>query len=361
MAELLKADKVRVRFRTAGLMRALIDRIEDPFIDAVLHVSFSLKAGETFGLVGESGSGKTTLGRAIIGLVKAQEGSIQYEGRELVGLSDRQFRSVRRNIAMMFQDPVASLSPRKTVRASIIEPFRIHGMSDRDLRKEARRLLNLVGLHEGFMGAYPHQLSGGQARRVGVARALALEPKVIIADEPTAGLDVSVQGEILNLMNRLQRELGLSYLIITHNLPVVRHVSDKLAIMYLGRFVEQGTTKEIFERPAHPYTLGLLAAVPEPDPDKRRDKLELQGEIPSLMRRPKGCEFHTRCPFMQQKCLDEAPAYREVAPGHWASCHFPFPDPADAKAVSKGAMPSGNTGRHEGYVSPVDKGAVFGS
>ena len=336
---ILTVKDLRVRFRTAGLVKALVNRIEDPFIDAVMKVSFSLGRGETFGLVGESGSGKTTLGRAIIGLVRAQEGSINYDGSELIGLGDKQYRSIRRNIAMMFQDPVASLSPRKTVRASITEPFRIHKMGVANLGEEARRLLDLVGLHQGFMGAYPHQLSGGQARRVGVARALALEPKVIIADEPTAGLDVSVQGEILNLMNRLQRELGLSYLIITHNLPVVRHVSDKLAIMYLGRFVEQGTTKEIFERPAHPYTLGLLAAVPEPDPDKRRDKLELQGEIPSLMRRPSGCEFHTRCPFVQKKCLEVAPKYEEVAPGHWASCHFPFPDPADAKAVGPGAMP----------------------
>jgi len=345
---ILTVKDLRVRFRTAGLVKALIDRIEDPFIDAVMKVSFDLGRGETFGLVGESGSGKTTLGRAIIGLVRAQEGSIEYDGNELIGLSDSQFRDIRRNIAMMFQDPVASLSPRKTVRASITEPFRIHNMSDRNLGEEARRLLDLVGLHPGFAGAYPHQLSGGQARRVGVARALALEPKVIIADEPTAGLDVSVQGEILNLMNRLQSELGLSYLIITHNLPVVRHVSDKLAIMYLGRFVELGTTKEIFEKPAHPYTLGLLAAVPEPDPDKRRDKLELQGEIPSLMRRPDGCEFDTRCPFAQKKCLEVAPKYEEVAPGHWASCHFPFPDPANARAVGKGAMAG------EGNIPHVD-------
>ncbi|MBT5435390.1 MAG: ABC transporter ATP-binding protein [Rhodospirillaceae bacterium] len=339
MPDLLNADKVRVRFRTSGLVQTLMKGLDDPFIDAVMHVSFSLQAGETFGLVGESGSGKTTLGRAIIGLVQAQEGSIKFQGDELIGLKDKQYKEFRREIAMMFQDPIASLSPRKTVRYSITEPFRIHGVTGKDLGEEARRLLRLVGLHEGFMGAYPHQLSGGQARRVGVARALALEPKVIIADEPTAGLDVSVQGEILNLMNRLQREMGLSYLIITHNLPVVRHVSDRLAIMYLGRFVETGTTKEIFERPAHPYTLGLLAAVPEPDPDKRRDKLELEGEIPSLMNRPKGCEFHTRCPFAQAKCLAEAPEYKEVSPGHWASCHFPFPDPADAKAVGIRAMP----------------------
>ncbi len=334
MTEILRVDDLRVRFRIAGLVKAIIKGISDPYIDAVMRVSFSLDEGQTFGLVGESGSGKTTLGRAIIGLVESQEGRIRFDSQELVGLDESTYRSVRRHIAMMFQDPVASLSPRKTVRAIITEPFRIHNISERDMERDARRLLDLVGLHAGFLGAYPHQLSGGQARRVGVARALALEPRVIIADEPTAGLDVSVQGEILNLMNRLQSELGLSYLIITHNLPVVRHVSDRLAIMYLGRFVETGSTGDIFARPAHPYTLGLLAAVPEPDPDKRRDKLELEGEIPSLMNRPSGCEFHTRCPFARDICREVAPAYTEVEKDRWTSCHFPFPDPADMRPVN---------------------------
>jgi oligopeptide/dipeptide ABC transporter ATP-binding protein len=331
MAVLLEVEHMRVRFRIAGLIKSIVGRIDDPHIDAVMDVSFHLNKGETFGLVGESGSGKTTLGRAIIGLVKAQEGSIRFEGQELVGLSGGAFKQIRRNIAMMFQDPVASLSPRKKVRSQLVEPFKIHGIKGKDLGEEARRLLRLVGLHEGYSGAYPHQLSGGQARRVGVARALALSPKMIIADEPTAGLDVSVQGEILNLMNRLQDELGLSYLVITHNLPVVRHISDRLAIMYLGRFVETGPTDEIFAEPAHPYTLGLLAAVPEPDPDKKRTEVELKGEVPSLRRRPSGCEFNTRCPFAQAKCREVAPAYVEIRPGRWTSCHFPFPDPDDAK------------------------------
>ena len=217
MPELLNVDGLRVRFRTAGVVKSLIQRLDDPHIDAVMQVSFSLNEGETFGLVGESGSGKTTLGRAIIGLVEMAEGSITFDGTELRGLDDARLRVIRRHVAMMFQDPVASLSPRKTVRNIITEPFHIHRIPGRQSGRDARKLLNLVGLHEGFLGAYPHQLSGGQARRVGVARALALEPRLIIADEPTAGLDVSVQGEILNLMNRLQRELGLSYLIITHN------------------------------------------------------------------------------------------------------------------------------------------------
>lgn len=339
MSELLRVTGARVRFRVASPLQALLRGIADPYIDAVLDVSFTLGAGETFGLVGESGSGKTTLGRTIVGLVRPQAGSVTYRGRELVGLSGRQLRPIRRDITMMFQDPVASLSPRKNVRATLVEPFRVHGIGGRDLDREAVRLLSLVGLHQGFLDAYPHQLSGGQARRVGVARALALEPKIIVADEPTAGLDVSVQGEILNLLNRLQRDIGLSYLIITHNLPVVRHVSDRLAIMYLGRFVETGTTLEIFRQPAHPYTLGLLAAVPEPDPDRRRQRLELKGEIPSLLRRPGGCEFHTRCPFVKPRCLAEAPAYREVAPGRWTSCHFPFPVGVDPTPIISNRQP----------------------
>lgn len=325
MPELLTARNVRVRFRTLGAVRAMLARDTDPFIDAVMQVSFSLATGETLGLVGESGSGKTTLGRTIIGLAAAHSGSITFEGRELIGLPSRAYKAIRRDVAMMFQDPVASLSPRKTVRNLIIEPVKIHGIKDREYNQEANRLLDMVSLNSSYKSAYPHQLSGGQARRVGVARALALNPKVIIADEPTAGLDVSVQGEILNLMKRLQKELGLSYLVITHNLPVVRHLSGRLAIMYLGRFVEMGRTADIFRRPAHPYTLGLLTAVPQPDPDKRREKLELEGEIPSLRNRPTGCEFHTRCPFAQPVCRQTPPVYQEVAPGRFTSCHFPFP------------------------------------
>ncbi len=275
-------------------------------------------------MVGESGSGKTTLARAVLGLVPVHSGSITVAGRELVGLRESEYRSVRRQLGMMFQDPVASLSPRKNVRGLLIEPFHIHGIKDVDTETEARRLLSIVGLHEGFLAAYAHQLSGGQARRVGVARTLALKPKLILADEPTAGLDVSVQGEILNLMNELQQQFGLSYLIVTHNLPVIRHVSDRLAIMYLGRLVEQGPTRSVFARPAHPYTQALVAAVPQPDPDKRRDELELKGEIPSLRRRPSGCEFHTRCVHAQDRCRVEAPGPTPLPDGREVRCHFPL-------------------------------------
>jgi len=225
---------------------------------------------------------------------------------------------------MMFQDPVGCLSPRRTVRSLILEPFKIHRIGHKNWTTETKRLLEMVGLSDSFSGRYPHQLSGGQARRVGVARALALSPKLIIADEPTAGLDVSVQGEVLNLLAKLQADLGVSFLIITHNLSVVRHISDRMAIMYLGRFVEQGITDEIFYHPRHPYTHALLSANPNPDPDDLKEQVELKGEIPSLMNRPRGCEFHPRCPCVQDRCRSEAPPLETVAPGHLVTCHYPI-------------------------------------
>ena len=279
--------------------------------------------GETFALVGESGAGKTTLARSVIGLVTPYEGSILYKGQELCGLHDKAFKPLRREIAMMFQDPVGCLSPRRTVRSSVIEPFLIHGIKDVDLNREAERLLDLVGLPPQFAAYYPYQLSGGQARRVGVARALALNPKLIIADEPTAGLDVSVQGEVLNLLARLQNELRISFLIITHNLAVVRHTSDRMAIMYLGRLVEIGSTDEIFAHPRHPYTHALLTATPEPDPDAVKKRVDLTGEIPSLINRPPGCEFHSRCPRAVAKCYERFPTLRMVGPEHELYCFEP--------------------------------------
>jgi peptide/nickel transport system ATP-binding protein len=335
MTPLLEVQELRVRFRVKSSLRAFMDHDPSPFIDAVLGVSFSLAQGQSFGLVGESGSGKTTLAKAIIGLTRAQEGSIRFEDRELIGLSDTAYKPVRRHVAMMFQDPSGSLSPRLTVKAQITEPFRIHGIEKRDLTEEAYRLLDMVNLSESLADHYPHQLSGGQARRVGVAQALALSPKLIIADEPTAGLDVSVQGEILNLMNRLQEELGVSFLIITHNLAVVRHFSDRMAIMYLGRFLEQGPTDEVFARMRHPYTHALLSAHPNPDPDAVLGRVQLRGEVPSLLHRPSGCEFHTRCPFAQKKCAQEFPSKRRVGPDHYHYCHYPVEhlSPEDGSAA----------------------------
>ncbi len=322
---LLDVEDLHVRFKVMGPLKALVKGVKEPYVDAVLNASLNLKKGETLGLVGESGSGKTTLGRAILGLVKAQGGKAAFEGRDVLQLSHKQFMPLRRDMAMMFQDPVGSLSPRQTVRSLIVEPFEIHGIRA-DLDREADRLCDMVRLPNNFLSRYPHELSGGQARRVGVARALALNPKLIIADEPTAGLDVSVQGEILNLMNELQVEHGLGYLIISHNLPVVRHISDKLAIMYLGRLVEQGDSEKIFERPAHPYTEALVRGVPKPDPDKRRTLLSIEGEVPSLSNRPSGCEFHTRCKYATERCKLERPGVTKLNDGRVLTCHHPLID-----------------------------------
>ncbi len=323
---LLEVDRLRVRFRVMGALEARLKRVADPFVDAVLDASLALRAGETLGLVGESGSGKTTLGRAILGLVPAHSGSARFRGRELLDLSPREFLPLRQDMAMMFQDPNGSLSPRMTVRALFAEPFEIHGLDGKRLDDEVQRLCDMVRLPRNFLSRYPHELSGGQARRVGVARALALNPDLLIADEPTAGLDVSVQGEILNLMSELQSEHGLGYLIISHNLPVVRHISDRLAIMYLGRLVERGDCDRIFARPAHPYTAALVGGVPQPDPDKRRTLVSIEGEVPSLARRPTGCEFHNRCQYATDLCRRERPGETTLGDGRIVTCHHPLAD-----------------------------------
>ena len=304
-------------------MQALLQRVSDPYIDAVRDVSFSINEGETFTLVGESGSGKSTLALAVAGLLPAAEGSIRFNGEEVTAMNHADMQAYRKQISFMWQNPVGSLSPRLSVGSLITEPYKIHGMKERDLKAECARLLKMVGLPGHFSERYPHQLSGGQARRVGVARALALSPKLIIADEPTAGLDVSVQGEILNLLNRLQDDLGVSMFVITHNLNIVRHISDRTAIMYLGRFAEQGPTDDIFSEPRHPYTLALLSANPEPDPDAKIMRVELKGEVPSLMDRPAGCEFHTRCPFVADGCNSIFPPVHVVHESHTLTCHYP--------------------------------------
>jgi oligopeptide/dipeptide ABC transporter ATP-binding protein len=322
MTALLEVEDLVVRFSVGGGLAAFSGG-GPRWIDAVAGVSLNLAAGETMALVGESGSGKTTLARAITGLIPAQEGSVRFEGRSVLGLGAAERRKLRRETAMIFQDPIGSLSPRYSVRGLLAEPFRIHGLADRDLDAEVNRLLGLVGLPVAIAERYPHQLSGGQARRVGVARAIALSPKLVVADEPTAGLDVSVQGEVLNLLNELRERLGLAMLIITHNLSIVRHIADRMAIMYLGRFVEQGETGAIFDRPRHPYSLALLSANSEPDPDARPHRIALEGEVPSLLARPSGCEFHGRCPFAQARCRREAPALIEAPDGRRFACHFP--------------------------------------
>jgi oligopeptide/dipeptide ABC transporter ATP-binding protein len=321
---LLNVQDLHVRYAIAGAVKTKLLGLKSRYIDAVLDVSFSVERGRTLAIVGESGSGKSTLARAISGLTLIAAGSVVFDGKNPFAANKGGERLYHRDVAMMFQDPVSSLSPRRSVKALITEPFIVHGLKDNDLATEARRLLSLVGLPEDFISRYPHQLSGGQARRVGVARAIALNPKLIIADEPTAGLDVSVQGEILNLLSRLQRDLGLTYVIITHNLAVVRHISDETAIMYMGRFIEKGPTADIFERPAHPYTAGLIAAQPHPDPDRRREHAPLLGEVASLARRPPGCEFHLRCSRMKDVCKEERPEEAKSPFGRSWRCHFPL-------------------------------------
>lgn len=290
-------------------------------VNVLAGVDFTVKQGETYAMVGESGSGKTTVIRAIAGLAPAQAGSVKFDGREIRGTSERAMRPLRKDIAMMFQDPTGSLSPRQTIRNLVTEPYKIQGMKDKDLDAEAKRLLEMVNLPANFADRYPYQLSGGQARRVGVARALALEPKLILADEPTAGLDVSVQGELLNLLNDLRERLGLSMVIITHNLNVVRHVADRMGILYMGRLVEEGTTEAIFSQPRHPYTHCLLSANPEPDPDAQLERISLKGEPPSLIKRPTGCEFRERCPMASEICT-QTPVW-EVENEHGIRCLTP--------------------------------------
>lgn len=319
MSAILQVSDLEVRFVVGGALARMTGR--SSHVLAVAGVGFELRPGETLALVGESGSGKTTLARAVAGLARHVSGSIIFEGRPVLGTGAAGRKRLRRDMAIIFQDVVSSLSPRFTVRALLEEPFRIHGLPMP--RHEIERLLTLVNLPASIAERYPHELSGGQARRVGVARALALNPQLVVADEPTAGLDVSVQSEVLNLLNELRERLGLALLIITHNLNVVRHVADRMAIMYLGRFVESGETDAIFHGPRHPYTAALLSANPMIDPAVRRNRVTLQGEAPSLMRRASGCEFHSRCPFARDRCAQTAPAVT-VEPDRRFTCHFPL-------------------------------------
>jgi oligopeptide/dipeptide ABC transporter ATP-binding protein len=301
-----------------GLLRRAIGHIR-----AVDDVSFIIRAGETLGLVGESGCGKTTVGRTVLRLIEPTAGTIKLDGRDITALSRTELRPFRRQMQIIFQDPFSSLNPRMRAGDIVAEPIRLHGGITRQARRErVAELFERVGLRRAQMDSYPHQFSGGQRQRIGVARALSLNPRLIVGDEPVSALDVSIQAQVINLLVDLQRELKLSYLFISHNLAVVEHISDRIAVMYLGRIVEYTDKATLFTRPLHPYTEALLAAVPVPDPRIRRAKRVLEGDVPSPLRPPSGCHFHTRCPHVQARCRAEAPTLREVAPGHHVACHL---------------------------------------
>ncbi|MBO0768660.1 MAG: ATP-binding cassette domain-containing protein [Solirubrobacterales bacterium] len=340
--ELLKFVDVSKEFDVTGggiLQRKL------GTLHAVSDVSLSIRRGETFGLVGESGCGKTTLGRMGVALEPPTRGKIVFNGTDLAAVGRGELRELRRNIQFMFQDPYASLDPRMRVREIIGEPLAVAKRGTADERYErVKELVKEVGLPADAIGRYPHEFSGGQRQRLGLARALALNPDVIIADEPVSALDVSVRSQVLNLMKRLQASHGLTYVVISHDLSVVRYMADRIGVMYLGKVVETGTSDDIYQRPAHPYTQGLLEAIPLPDPDTRRSTSEqapISGELPSPLNPPSGCRFRTRCPRAQDICAEQEPPLRPFSDSHQAACHFPLQTPLEtALANGSGQAPA---------------------
>jgi oligopeptide transport system ATP-binding protein len=304
----------------AGLFSRHVDDVR-----AVDGVSFSIRSGETLGLVGESGSGKTTVGRVLLRLTPATKGEVVFEGREVLALGRRELRALRKEMQIIFQDPYASLNPRMSVGAIIGEPLAIHGIArGRAAEARVRELLHMVGLESYHANRYPHEFSGGQRQRIGIARALAVGPKFIVADEPVSALDVSIQAQVINLLEDLQQQLGLTYLFIAHDLSVVRHISTRVAVMYVGKIVELAARDDLYERPLHPYTQALLSAIPVPDPssEHRRKRIVLGGDVPSPVNPPSGCRFHTRCPVAFERCSREEPAFRDYGGGHFAACHW---------------------------------------
>ena len=294
------------------------------YVHAVDGVSFQLRQGETLGIVGESGCGKSTIGNLIIRLLKETGGRIVFDGHDITAMSAREFKPLRREMQMVFQDPFSSLNPRKKVFDIIAEPYHIQTkMSGREIRKNVEYMMELVGLDKSYQTRYPHEFSGGQRQRIGIARALAIEPEFIVCDEPISALDVSIQSQVVNMLEDLQREFGLTYLFIAHDLSMVRHISNRIGVMYLGSLVELAESYELNKNPLHPYTKTLLSAVPVPDPEvsRQRQRIVLEGDIPSPMHPPKGCRFHTRCPYATQLCAEQEPPLTEVGSNHAVACH----------------------------------------
>jgi peptide/nickel transport system ATP-binding protein len=292
-------------------------------VQAVDDVSFTLERGETLGLVGESGCGKTTVGRSILRLIEPTAGQITFQGQNLLGLEREKLRKIRASLQIIFQDPFSSLDPRMNVGQIIAEPIRNHlKISRAEIRDRVAYLMKRVGLHPEQMRRYPHEFSGGQRQRIGIARALALNPLAIICDEPVSALDVSIQAQVINLLAQLQEEMNLSYLFIAHDLSIVEHISDRVAVMYLGRIVELATDKALYQNPLHPYSQALLSAVPIPDPEVQKKKILLQGDVPSPMNPPSGCRFHTRCPEAKETCSLQEPTLQDMGDGHWVACHL---------------------------------------